>query len=142
MAALSTSRRTRLLAVLLRIRNIQVLRLDRASKPDKVFSTASHVSCTTSSAYASPTTALVARIPSRVKQRGCELAIDFHDRPYYGKTPQAKSLWVLRKAKDGTLRFYRMATAHVMLRHTRFTLAVRLVLPQEDTVTLLNDLLQ
>ena len=86
--------------------------------------------------------ALAAQIPARVKRRRGELAIDFHDRPYYGKTSQAEGLWVRGKAKDGTTRFYRVATAYVMLRHTRLTLAVRFVLPQEDTVTVLSDLLE
>lgn len=86
--------------------------------------------------------ALAAQIPSRVKRSGCELAIDFHDRPYHGKTCQAEGLWVRSKAKDGTTRFYRVATAYVMLKHTRLTLAVRFVLPEEDTVAVLDDLLQ
>ncbi|MFZ0255981.1 MAG: transposase [Gammaproteobacteria bacterium] len=86
--------------------------------------------------------ALAAQIPSRVKRRRCELAIDFHDRPDSGKSPQAQGLWVRGKAKDGTTRFYRVATAYVMLRHTRFTLAVRFVLPEEDTVTVLDDMLE
>jgi putative transposase len=86
--------------------------------------------------------ALAAQIPSRIKRRRCELAIDFHDRAYYGKTPQAEGLWVRGKAKEGTTRFYRVATAYVMVKDTRFTVAVRFVLPEEDTVTVLNDLLQ
>jgi hypothetical protein len=86
--------------------------------------------------------ALTAQIPSQVKRRGCELAIDFHDRPDPGKTPQAEGLWVRGIAKNGTTRFYRVATAYVLVKDTRFTLAVRFVLPEEDTVTVLNDLLQ
>ena len=45
-----------------------------------------------------------------------------------------------RQAKDGTTRFYRVATAYVMVKRLRVTLAVRFVLPDDDTVTLLDDL--
>jgi len=55
--------------------------------------------------------ALAGEIPSRVWQQVCDVAMDFHDRPYYGKTPQATGLWVRGRARDGTTRFYRVATA-------------------------------
>ena len=85
--------------------------------------------------------ALAVEIPERIKRREREVAIDLHDRPYYGKVAQADGLWVRGQAKDGTTRFYRVATAYVMVKHLRVTLAVRFVLPDEDTVTLLDDLL-
>jgi putative transposase len=68
--------------------------------------------------------ALAAEIPPRVGRRAQAIAIDFHDRPYYGKTPQAAGLWVRGQARDGTTRFYRIATAYVMLKHLRVTLAM------------------
>jgi hypothetical protein len=86
--------------------------------------------------------ALAAEIPERVRCRPCEVAIDFHDRPYYGKLPQEQGLWVRGQAKDGTTRFYRVATAYVMMKHVRVTLAVRFVLPEDDTVTVLDNLLK
>jgi len=86
--------------------------------------------------------ALTANIPPRVKSRAREVAIDLHDRPYYGKTTQAEGLWVRAKAKDGTTRFYRVATAYVMVKYLRVTLALRFVLPDDDTVTLLDGLLK
>jgi hypothetical protein len=46
--------------------------------------------------------ALQAEIAPRVWRQAREVAIDFHDRPYYGKQPQAKGLWVRGKAWDGT----------------------------------------
>lgn len=85
--------------------------------------------------------ALAAEIPERVKRRAREVAIDLHDRPYYGKLAQAEGRWVRGQAKDGTTRFYRVATAYVMVKHLRVTLAVRFVLPDDDIVTLLDDLL-
>jgi hypothetical protein len=51
-------------------------------------------------------------------------------------------LWVRGQAKDGTTRFYRVATAYLVLRGLRLTLALRFVLPGEDTVSVLDALLQ
>jgi putative transposase len=83
---------------------------------------------------------LAAEIPPRVWREPREVAIDFHDRPYYGKTGQAEGLWVRGHARDGTTHFYRVATAYVMLKNLRVTLAVRFVLPDEATVTIVADL--
>jgi hypothetical protein len=71
-----------------------------------------------------------------------EVAMDFHDRPYYGKAAQAEALWVRGEAKDGTTRFYRVATAYVIKQGQRLTLAVRFVLPDETTVKVVADLLR
>lgn len=78
--------------------------------------------------------ALGKRIPARVWREARDIAIDFHDRPYYGKTTQAKGLWVRARAKDGTTRFYRIAMVYVMLNGLRVTLAIHFVLPAEETV--------
>ena len=85
--------------------------------------------------------ALAAQVPSRVWRRARDIAIDFHDRPYYGKASQEKGLWVRGKAKSGTTRFYRVITAYVILSGLRVTLAIDLYLPGNDTVTLLARLL-
>ncbi len=85
--------------------------------------------------------ALRVEIPLRVWRQAREVAIDFHDRPYYGKQPQATGLWVRGKARDGTTRFYRIATASVLLNGLRVTLALRFVLPEMDVASLLDDLL-
>jgi hypothetical protein len=69
-----------------------------------------------------------------------EAAIDCHDRPYYGKADQAQALWVRGKAKDGTTRFYRVATAYAIVRGQRVTLAPRFVLPEDETVEVVADL--
>jgi putative transposase len=86
--------------------------------------------------------ALAGDIPERVQRRARDVAIDLHDRPYYGKLAQTEGLWVRGQARDGTTRFYRVATAYVMVKHLRVTLALRFVLPEEDTVTILEDLLK
>jgi len=86
--------------------------------------------------------ALRAEVPRCVWRRAREVAIDFHDRPYYGKQPQGEGLWVRGKARDGTTRFYRIATAYVILNGLRVTLALRFVLPERDLVSVLDDVLK
>ncbi len=86
--------------------------------------------------------ALADEIPARVWAHARDVAIDFHDRPYYGTLPQDQGLWVRSEAKAGTTRFYRIATAYVMLEGRRVTLAVHFVLPEEAPVFVLDRLLQ
>lgn len=86
--------------------------------------------------------ALAAEVPRRVHRHTQEVAIDYHDRPYYGKGEQAQELWVRSKARDGTTRFYRVATAYLVLNGLRVTLALHFVLPDDDTVSVLDRLLQ
>ena len=86
--------------------------------------------------------ALADQIPERVWASARDVAVDFHDRPYYGTRSQADGLWVRGEAKAGTTRFYRVATAYVMLHRVRVTLAVHFVRPDEDTVTVVDRLLQ
>src|SRR5215510_8752889 len=54
--------------------------------------------------------ALAAEVPRRVHRHAQEVAIDYQDRPYDGKGEQDQELWVRGRAKDGTTRFYRVAT--------------------------------
>jgi hypothetical protein len=84
--------------------------------------------------------ALAAEVPARVWKQPRDVALDFQDRPYYGKTPQATGLWVRGRARDGTTHFYRVATAYVMWDNLRVTLAIRFVLPKEATLTIVRDL--
>ena len=86
--------------------------------------------------------ALHAEIPHRVWRQARKVAIDFHDRPYYGKQAQAAGRWVRGQARDGTTRFYRIVTAYVIVNGLRVTLALRFVLPERDVVSLLEDLLK
>lgn len=86
--------------------------------------------------------ALEAEIPAHVWCAARDIAIDFHDRPYYGRTGQAEGLWVRGEARAGTTRFYRVATAYLLLRNVRVPLWVRFVVPGSDTVGVLSDLLK
>jgi len=85
--------------------------------------------------------ALAEKIPARAWRQARDVALDFHDRPYYGKTSQEKGLWVRARAKDGTTRFYRIATAYVMVHDLRVTLAIHFVRPGEKTVKVVKTLL-
>jgi putative transposase len=85
--------------------------------------------------------ALAAQIPRRVFKRARDTAIDFHEQAYYGKSDQADGLWVRAEAKDGTTRFYRVATAYVIWRAMRVTLAIKFIMPNDDTVGMLTSLL-
>src|SRR6266542_2591368 len=86
---------------------------------------------------------LAANWPKKLRRGGpVEVAFDFHDRPYYGKQEQKKALWVRGEAKDGTTRFYRVATAYAILHGQRVTLAIRFVLPGDQTVEVVKQLRQ
>jgi putative transposase len=87
-------------------------------------------------------TALATEVPQRVWQQARDVAVDLHDRPYYGKTPQEEGLWVRGKAKNGTTRFYRVATAYMMQNGLRVTLALCFFLPGDTVVTVLDALLR
>lgn len=86
--------------------------------------------------------ALAALVPDRLRGHAQQVAADFHDRPYYGKQPQAEARWIRAKAKDGTTRFYRIATAYVIHKGLRLTLALHFVQPQESTVAVVKALIE
>lgn len=66
------------------------------------------------------------------------IAIDFHDIPYYGKDDNP---WIVSgKQKGGTNKFLRIATADVVKRGRRFTLAVIPINPLKTKREVLEDL--
>ena len=86
---------------------------------------------------------LAANWPKKLRRGGpIEVAFDFHNRPYYGKQKQEEALWVSGEAKDGTTRFYRVATAYAILHSQRVTLAIRFVLPGDQPVEVVKELRQ
>jgi len=86
---------------------------------------------------------LAANWPKKLRRGGpIEVAFDFHNRPDSGKQEQEEALWVSGEAKDGTTRFDRVATAYAILHAQRVTLAIRFVLPGEQTVEVVRDLRQ
>jgi putative transposase len=84
--------------------------------------------------------ALASQIPVRLHRKAQDIAMDLHDRPYYGRTPQEEGLWVRGRAKAGTTRFYRVATGYVMRNGLRMTLALHFYLPTDDIVGIVQAL--
>ena len=86
--------------------------------------------------------ALVSQAPARLWRKDQDIAMDLHDRPYYGKTCQEEGLWVGGQAKAGTTHFYRVATAYVIHNGLRVTLALRFYLPTDSVVGVLKMLVE
>jgi IS4 transposase len=81
----------------------------------------------------------------QLRHKGVHLAIDLHDVPYYGKAEQRHpdDHWVCRgEAQVGTTRFYRCATAYVMQRDVRWSLAVTFVQPCDSQVAIVQRLIK
>src|SRR3989442_5289731 len=65
--------------------------------------------------------ALAAELPPRVRRQAQAVAMDYHDRPYYGKWAQAARVWVRGQAKDETTRLFRGATGYLILNRLHLT---------------------
>ncbi len=78
-------------------------------------------------------------LPKAFRKRAWPIAVDLWDQPYYGKADAA-----VRGGpkKASTMRFHTYATAFVVSKGYRFTLAVTRVLPGEKLVAVLQRLLK
>lgn len=85
--------------------------------------------------------ALAESIPPSMARTGIEIAVDFHDEPFYGKQADTRAVTCSGQAKKGTTHFVRLATAYVIWRQVRLTLAVHYVLPNEEALEILKILL-
>ncbi len=81
-------------------------------------------------------------VPPQMPRRGLEMAIDFHDEPFYGKSEALRAYTVRGEAREGTTYLWRIATLYVIWRGVRVTLALTYVLPKEKTLTIPQRLLQ
>ena len=79
-------------------------------------------------------------LQQRLSDQAHDIAIDLHERPYYGRQQQEHALFVRSKADRGTTRFHRVATAYVLRNGTRFTLGVRFVRPEDSTTEIVKAL--
>jgi len=89
--------------------------------------------------------ALASQLPAWLADHPKNVAFDLHDAPYYGKDddPDDPDCWVCRgEARAGTTRFYRCATAYVMHKDVRFTVAVEFVRPGDDLIKILRRLVR
>jgi putative transposase len=85
---------------------------------------------------------LVSCIPEGLPRRGREMALDLHDEPFYGKTPELRTYACRGEAKEGTTHFYRIATLYVLWRQVRVTLAMTYVLPEDSNLSVVQRLTQ
>lgn len=85
---------------------------------------------------------LVECVPAQLPRRGREMAVDYHDEPFYGQTGELRTYAVRGQAKEGTTHFYRLASLYVMWRQVRVTLALTYVLPEDDTAQVVQRLLE
>jgi putative transposase len=86
--------------------------------------------------------ALTRHVPRKVRRGKWELAIDFHDQPLYGKSPELRAYACRGEARDGTTWFFRIATASVLADGIRLTLAVHFVRPGESLLSILERLIE
>jgi hypothetical protein len=86
--------------------------------------------------------ALQTSVNSDLKRQKLEVAIDFHDQSYYGRSEQTEGLWVGAEAKNGTTKVYRVATLYVIKNGYRLTLAIKFVLPPDSAKEIVEYLLQ
>jgi hypothetical protein len=86
--------------------------------------------------------ALAACIPVEMPRRGLEMALDWHDEPFYGKTPELRLYACRGQAKEGTTHFYRIASLYVIWRQVRVTLALTYVLPEDSNLSIVQRLLE
>lgn len=86
--------------------------------------------------------ALSTDLPDCFHGRGVTAAIDEHDEPFYGKTKELLDYTCGSKAKAGTTHFFRIISLYVMVRQMRLTVAVAFVRPEDDTVKIVQRLLE
>lgn len=86
--------------------------------------------------------ALQATIPVGMPRGGLEVAIDTHDEGFYGKTAELRAYTCRGRAKDGTTHFFRIATAYVIWKEVRLTLALSYVLPEDPLPQVVEKLLK
>jgi hypothetical protein len=86
--------------------------------------------------------ALASHLPEQLLSSSVEAAIDEHDEPFYGKTPELRAYACRSKPKAGTGRFFRIISLYVIYRQMRLTLAVAFVRPEDPTLAIVQRLLQ
>jgi len=86
--------------------------------------------------------ALVAGLPRRLRKTKLEIAIDLHDEPFYGHSPELLALTCGGKAHKGTTRFFRVATAYVIFKDMRLSLGLLFVRPEDEISEIVAALLR
>ena len=86
--------------------------------------------------------ALVAGLPRRLRKTKIEIAIDLHDEPFYGHSPELLALTCGGKAHKGTTRFFRVATTYVIFKDMRLTLGLLFVRSEDEVSEIVAALLR
>lgn len=84
---------------------------------------------------------LQADLPRRLWKRPLDLAMDFHDEPFYGKDPTLCAYACRGEAHQGTTWFYRVATVYVIHHQIPYTLGIVFLLPEYSVLDVLKALL-
>ncbi len=87
-------------------------------------------------------TQLQVDLSRRLWKRSLNLAMDFHDEPFYGKDSTLREHACRGPAQRGTTWFYRIATVYVIHNQIPYTLGVVFVLPEHSVHDVLLALLQ
>jgi hypothetical protein len=85
---------------------------------------------------------LVEGLPRHVWSKAWDVAFDFHDEPFYGQSPELLVYACRGEACAGTTRFYRVATAYIIIKGLRITLAILFVCPEDEPAEILACLMR
>lgn len=84
---------------------------------------------------------LVDRLPPRLNARPRQVAMDFTLIPYHGQPAREEAEIRRGKARSGTTHFHCYATAYIIYRNKRVTVALTVVRAGDDSLTVLQRLL-
>lgn len=85
--------------------------------------------------------ALTHDLPRRLRRRRWNIAIDWHLVPYYGQPDKSRNELYFGKPRQGTKKFHAYASACIVDRGQRYTLALTWVRRHESMVTVLQRLI-
>jgi hypothetical protein len=85
--------------------------------------------------------ALTDHLPTRLRRRAWQIAIDWHMVPYYGSPKESPNEVCTGKPEHGTTTFHTYASACIVVYGHRYTLALTWVRRHESMVTVLERLL-
>jgi hypothetical protein len=84
---------------------------------------------------------LTTELPRSMRRRSWQVAIDWHLSPYYGQPDKSRNELYYGKPRQGTKKFHAYASACIVDKGQRYTLALTWVRRHESTVKVLNRLL-
>jgi hypothetical protein len=86
--------------------------------------------------------ALTGSLPRRMRRRKWQVAIDWHLSPYYGEPYKSRNELCTGKPRQGTKRFHAYASACIVERGQRYTLALTYVRRHESKTVVLRRLVE